>query len=181
MKWYSPIQLLALALTETAHSVSVQHIATLAGETEERVVKALQSTPEFTFVHGFDVDAKGMVQRGANTGFNRTAEIKQVFEYWRAKTGRAESTKMTPDRTAKIRSRLKEGYTVSDLCKAVDGIMTSDFHTGANDNGKPYTDCSIVFRNAQKVDHFMSLAPSAPVATPVKREGAINSHFEEPL
>jgi len=39
-----------------------------------------------------------------------------------------------------IRARLREGFTVEQLCRVIDAISQSAFHLGDNDRGKPYID-----------------------------------------
>jgi hypothetical protein len=57
---------------------------------------------------------------------------------------------------SKITARLREGYSASDLCKAIDGMVSSEFHM---DNG--YNSLELVVRNAAKVDQFMAKSEAA--------------------
>jgi hypothetical protein len=56
-----------------------------------------------------------------------------VFDHWLARARehgfhRTAATRLTTARANVIRARLKEGYTVGDLCRAVDGTFLSEHH-----------------------------------------------------
>jgi hypothetical protein len=67
--------------------------------------------------------------------------VKIVLDYWRDTTGRTARTEYTAARTGSVRSRLRAGYTVAQLCRAVDAMMLSSFHVE-----KGYTDVAHAFR-----------------------------------
>ncbi len=87
------------------------------------------------------------------------AEVFQHWvEGWRRTTGGIRTPKLDAKRRAKIRGRLREGFTVKDLKLAVDGLWSSAWHLGENPDGKRYTDIELVCRDTSHVERFMGLA-----------------------
>lgn len=62
-----------------------------------------------------------------------------------------------------ITARLKDGYSVEDLKKAIDGNHESPFHSGVNENGKKYHGLTLIFRDSDKVNGFIEAADGADV------------------
>ncbi len=58
---------------------------------------------------------------------------------------------------AKIRLRLKDGYSVDDLKAAIDGCHRSPFHCGENDRGKKYQSLELIMRDASHVTEFLEI------------------------
>lgn len=56
-----------------------------------------------------------------------------------------------------ILARLKEGYTVEQLCEAVDGCHVSPFHMGQNARGKVYDSLELIVRDGSKVNGFLEV------------------------
>jgi uncharacterized phage protein (TIGR02220 family) len=84
-------------------------------------------------------------------------EARAVFYHWRRATKR-DRARLTGKRRTAIQARLRQGYTVEELCQAVDGLMTSDWHRGANKRGQQYLDIELVCRDDEHVDRFRSMA-----------------------
>jgi len=76
-----------------------------------------------------------------------------VFLHWQ-KTLNHPDAKLTAKRKRNISARLKEGYTVEDLCLAIEGCAASAFHQGDNDNGKVFDDLELICRSGEKVEQF---------------------------
>ena len=92
-----------------------------------------------------------------------------VFEHWSStlwKRFHDVAPKLTDGRRKKIRSRLGEGYTVEQLKAAIDAVTRSPHHMGENDQGKAWIEIDLVFRNAEKVDGWLT----KPV-TPIRMNG----------
>lgn len=66
--------------------------------------------------------------------------------------------KLGDKRRKVIASRLKEGYSVDELKRAIDGCKASPWHQGQNGNKRKYDDIELICRNASKVDQFIGLA-----------------------
>ncbi len=62
-------------------------------------------------------------------------------------------------RKSKIEARLKEGRSVEDCKKAIDGCKGSAWHMGANNNKKVYDDIELIFRDAPKFERFINQKP----------------------
>ena len=85
--------------------------------------------------------------------------IRQVFDHYRShhpKRHKRPNSKMKEWRA--IKARLSEGYTVEDLCLAVDGCQLSPWHQGENDRGQVYDSLELIMRDGSKVGKFMDLA-----------------------
>lgn len=87
-----------------------------------------------------------------------TSSAKKVFEKWTEATGKdPKKVKLNRARQDKIRARLREGYSVDDLCAAVQGIALSAWHTGDNPDGKRYDDITVALRDGAQVEKFRDL------------------------
>lgn len=92
---------------------------------------------------------------------------REVFEHWVAGWKRVvrgvRVPKLDDKRRGKIRARLREGFTVDDLKRAVDGLWLSTWHV----ENKRH-DIELVCRDASHVDDFLLKAGEAiPVRPPV--------------
>ena len=99
-------------------------------------------------------------------------DVRNVFNYWRERTGRTKQTKLDSKRSAIIRARLRDGFSIADLKLAVDGITNDPYYIGANDRGKNYTHVSFVFRDAEHVERFMESAPGSKQPLPPRVNAA---------
>jgi hypothetical protein len=57
----------------------------------------------------------------------------------------------------KIEGRLIEGYSVEELCNAIDGQHQSPFHLGDNKTQTEYLQLELVVRSGEKVDQFLAI------------------------
>jgi hypothetical protein len=64
------------------------------------------------------------------------------------------TAKLDAKRTKAIAGRLKDGYTVSDLCHAIDGCKASAWHMGKNDRNRAFNDVELICRDSARVDAF---------------------------
>ncbi len=90
-----------------------------------------------------------------------TDEVKQVFDYWVVRTGRAKPV-LGEKRRAKIVRALKN-YSVEKLKTAIDGCMKSPYHQGDNETGTKYDDLELILRNETKIEFFIAKAQQAVV------------------
>ena len=87
-----------------------------------------------------------------------SSQVREVFDHWVSKLGKdPQRTKLTADRRRKVQARLRDGYGVERLKRAVDGLASSSFHLGENDQGRRYDDISLVCRNGEKVEQFEAM------------------------
>lgn len=87
--------------------------------------------------------------------------VLEVFEYWQAKLNK-KGAKLTADRRTKIEARLREGYTIADIRRAIDNIAASDFHRGANERSTEYCDLTLICRTGSKLEGFRDMGGGAP-------------------
>lgn len=75
----------------------------------------------------------------------------------------------------KIAARLREGYTLEDLCQAIDGYHASPFHCGDNDRQTTYLDLGLIMRTGGHVAKGIELAnaPQAMTMSPRERRSAV--------
>lgn len=95
-----------------------------------------------------------------------------VFEHWRKRMGKTGRTAFDKDRRRAVKAMREAGYTVEDLCLAVDGCAATPFNQGQNDRGEKYDDLALVCRDAEHVDRFMRNA-RAPPKPKSNRAGAV--------
>lgn len=79
--------------------------------------------------------------------------VQQVFAHWQAVMEKPRA-QLDDKRRKAIAGRLKDGYSVAELCEAIDGCRASRWHMGANDRNRPFNDVELICRNASKVDQF---------------------------
>lgn len=75
-----------------------------------------------------------------------------LFAYWQQQCGHGHA-KFTRDRRAKIRGRLKEGYTPEQIRQGIDGAARAAF---TNDAGKTFDDLELICRNGSKLEDFIA-------------------------
>ena len=85
----------------------------------------------------------------------------EVFTYWQQKLSHP-TAKLDAKRLKAIKGRLADGYTVADLCLAVDGCAYDPFSQGQNDRQAVYDDIELICRDGPKVDKFKRIAERGP-------------------
>ncbi len=87
-----------------------------------------------------------------------TDPVGWLFNYWRETCGH-QHARATSDRLAKIRARLRDGYTVDEIQAAIDGAARGAF---VSDTGRRFDDIALICRNGEKLDSFItrSTAPT---------------------
>ncbi len=113
---------------------------------------------------GTNPRAKGTNPRATGTNPRKiNPDILAVFEYWQNRTHHSKA-KLDPKRNKAIKNALTWGYSVGDLCQAVDGCVATPFNQGQNDRGQVYDSLQTILKDADQVDRFMRNAVSPPVA-----------------
>lgn len=87
-------------------------------------------------------------------------ELESIWEHWK-EVMESPRSKLDLDRRKAIKARLNDGYSVSDLCDAINGCRASDFHQGANQYHRKYRDISLICRDGLHVDQFIETWESA--------------------
>jgi hypothetical protein len=86
------------------------------------------------------------------------AFIRQVFDRWRERCNHPQA-KLTADRRAKVKARIREGRTLEDFFAAIEGAARAAF---VNDEGKRFDDLELICRSGAKFESFMARAVSQP-------------------
>lgn len=82
---------------------------------------------------------------------------REVFEAWRASTGRNGRVVLDDKRRRLIQKALAD-YPLDDVLDAVRGWEHSAFHRGCNDRGRPYNDLGLLLRSPEHIERFRDLA-----------------------
>lgn len=101
-----------------------------------------------------------------------------VFAHWQQVMGK-DKARLDAKRKRAITGRLKDGYTVDQLCRAVDGCSLSGWHMGKNDRNIKYNDIELICRDASKVDQFMGMAERPPETDAERRERELDEWVNE--
>lgn len=99
------------------------------------------------------------------------ALVDAVFGHWQTRLGK-HSARLTPGRREKILARLRDGYSMREMQRAIDACARSDFHMGKNDRDTEYNDLTFILRNGEKLERFLEMAghdPEAGEAATVRR------------
>lgn len=83
-----------------------------------------------------------------------------VFNHWSIIMGHTRA-RMDLKRAQVIRERMRDGYTIEDLCLAIDGCAASAFHMGENDRRQVYDSITLILRDADHVDKFIRAGETA--------------------
>lgn len=84
-------------------------------------------------------------------------DIQRIFDAWREHLNHP-NAKLDEKRRKFISARLKD-FTPDELCLVPAGAKMSSFHMGANDRRRKYDSIPVLFRDADQVEFFISLAP----------------------
>ena len=95
-----------------------------------------------------------------------------VFAHWQKVMGHPRAV-LDAKRQRLIEARLKDGYTVEDLCNAITGCSLSPYHMGQNEQGTRYDGIDLICRDGGKVDKFLATYRNPPRAT--GRQGLIEA------
>jgi hypothetical protein len=102
-----------------------------------------------------------------------TGQEVELFRYWQTAMGKPQA-KLTPERRAKLRARLKEGYTPEQIRLAIDNVAGSSYHRGENTNGQEYADLTLICRNGSKLEQYAAMgAGTIQLSEPGGRESAV--------
>jgi hypothetical protein len=99
-------------------------------------------------------------------------EVIELFEFWLSSTSRKPSSfKLTSKRKACLQARLRDGYTVAEVKKAIQNVAHSPFHQGQNDHKTRYDDITLICRSGDKLEQYRDmdlpgskLPPQTPAA-----------------
>lgn len=85
-----------------------------------------------------------------------------VFDHWCRVMAKRGNVVFGADRRRAVEARLKEGFEVEDLCRAVDGCSVTPHNIGQNDRGERFDDLELICRNSAHVERFKQNAEAPP-------------------
>lgn len=88
-------------------------------------------------------------------------QVVEIFEHWQ-KTMDAKKSKLDEKRVRLIEGALVMGYAVGDLKDAITGCSLSPWNMGDNPEGIKNNSIDLIFRNADKIDKFISFFKDPP-------------------
>lgn len=77
---------------------------------------------------------------------------REVFEHWCSVMQKRTNTIFSKDRQAKVKARLREGYTVDQLKEAITGYTHIPFNMGDNADNRRWDDLELICRSGSNVD-----------------------------
>lgn len=83
-------------------------------------------------------------------------DITQLFNFWKTTFNKRATTVLDDTRTRKLSAAIK-AYGIHQCQQAILGCSLSAWHTGHNPRNKQYTDITLIFRNAEKVEMFINI------------------------
>ena len=83
----------------------------------------------------------------------------EVFEFWRNAMEKSGTTKLDSKRKSKIEQRLRDGYTVEQIKRAIINCSKTPHNMGQNDRGQKYNDIELICRDAANLERFMESNP----------------------
>lgn len=114
---------------------------------------------------------RGVTRNGSNALQDRTGQeketplsgepdeagqIRELADYWREKCRHPQAkVDSKTKRWAKVKARLRDGYTPEQIRQAIDGAASKPY---VNDEGKRFDDLELVCRSAEKLEDFMGRA-----------------------
>lgn len=115
-------------------------------------------------------------------------EIREVFDYWKHTLGKRNDVVLGKNRVDAVRARLKEGFTVERLKRAVDGCATDDWAMGRvrKSNGKTFNDLGKhICVSDEAVERFEEMAEKPKQSNVVelrpRRQPAMYDPYWRPL
>ena len=102
----------------------------------------------------FDYGQDGRNISTVTTGKDGMDTYQQVDEHYRRYRPRR---KLKPADRKAIAARHKDGYTVQDMCDAIDGMFLDEFYLGKNNRGRAYDRIDIALRESN-IDAFIDKA-----------------------
>lgn len=97
----------------------------------------------------------GKRQSNTENTTETTADINNVFVFWKNVFNKTDRTKLEGKRLTKIKARLKDGYSVDEIKTAITHVSKSQWHI---DNGQ--TDIELICRDQINLDKYLALKPN---------------------
>ncbi len=92
-----------------------------------------------------------------------SAQARVVFAHWQKVMNKTRAR--LDDRRRRCILWALRNYGLDNCLQAIDGCAASAWHQGVNDRGVAYNDLTLIFRNAEKTEHFLEIAQQNPSRT----------------
>lgn len=131
-------------------------------EGEERSISSSSAAPEPDPHAPFDASEESPSSEprapAARDGGDKTrADVAEVFACWQTVHAKQRS-KLESKRAARIKARLREGFTVGQLCQAIRGALKDPFLTGADPKAsRAFDGIETILRDAAQVERLIAL------------------------
>jgi predicted phage replisome organizer len=103
---------------------------------------------------------KNRIDKNKNKNKNKNIyneQVVQIFNFYKETfDGYFKRLSLTDGRRTKIEARLKDGYTVDDICIAIKNIRKSTFHCGDNDKHMFYATLEFICRNSETLEKWIN-------------------------
>ena len=107
---------------------------------------------------------------------DRSAEVRAVFEHYRIHHPKAHPEPLSSSKEWRlIRARLSDGYSVADLCSAIDGCHKTPHNQGANPRDTKYLQLTVVMKDASQVVRFCENDETPPVPRNDKERASLEA------
>lgn len=117
----------------------------------------IATTPKPARAAFASTDAEVIPSGGSRRG--RADDVTAVVEHYRTYHPRAmPRISLQSKEVRAIHRRLDEGYSVEDLCAAIDGMHRTPHNLGVNERGQKYLGLELCMRSASQVDRFAQVA-----------------------
>lgn len=100
----------------------------------------------------------------------------EIFKFWASEMNKP-NAKFTEERKNKVKSRLKDGYTIDQIKESITNCSKDPFSQGVNDRNTKFDDLELICRTGKKLESFFSSQKvNTQVQTPkqVFRSGIIS-------
>lgn len=87
----------------------------------------------------------------------------ELFRYWQRRCGHTQA-RPTAERLRAVRARMAEGYSETDVRRAIDGCASSAWHRGENEQGRRFDDLTLICRSGSRLEQFAGMASDDEIA-----------------
>lgn len=109
-----------------------------------------------------NTDKEVNTEKKSSKDLSSSDDVAEVFEHWKQVMGKASNAKLTDKRRKCIMARIKDGYHVAEIKRAIDNCSRSPHHMGRNDTGTVYNDLTLICRSGDKLEWFMNDVGAKP-------------------
>lgn len=88
-----------------------------------------------------------------------SAKASDIFDYWVKVMSKTGNVIFSDKRKKLVKDRLKDGYSVEDIKKAIDNCSVTPWNTGSNPQNKRFDDLELICRTGEKLEQFRDNDP----------------------